>query len=33
MSRNRQIVTSVVVVLLIVGGILWALWETGVFNG
>jgi hypothetical protein len=30
MSRNRQIVTTVIVLALLIGGLLWALWQLGV---
>lgn len=30
MSRQRQIVTTVVVLALLIGGALWALWQLGV---
>lgn len=30
MSQNRQVITTVVVLVVLIGGVLWALWQLGI---
>lgn len=29
MSRNRQIATTIIVLVLLIGGLVWSLWQLG----